>query len=59
MSYRYLVDVPIRTLEQGGEEPPFVLRDDSLLQLQRHILQHLARVVGEVQVANLEKTKLK
>ncbi len=44
----------VRTLEQGGEEPPLVLRDDSLLQLERHILQHLARVVGEVQVANLK-----
>jgi hypothetical protein len=36
------------TLEEGGEEPPLVLRDDSLLQLERHILQHLARVVREV-----------
>ncbi len=53
MSHSYLVDV--RTLEQGGEEPPLVLRDDSLLQLEGHILQHLARVVREVQVANLEK----
>ncbi len=48
----------INTLEKSGEQPSLVLRDDSFLQLQRHILQDLAGVVRKVQVTNLH-TKIK
>lgn len=37
----------------AGSAPPFILRDGALLQLPRDGAQHLAGVVGEVQVTDL------
>ena len=49
--------VHICSLKKGGQRSSLILRNNSFLQLGRDILQDFARVVGEVQVSNLEQNQ--